>query len=78
VKAPAVTLKLAVSAPAGTATEEGVVSRLLLSFSRTLSRITGARLSFTVQVLDPPGSTAAGLQRSEVSAICGITIKEAC
>jgi hypothetical protein len=62
----AVALKVAVAVPAGTVTDAGTVSNVLLLASVTLDPPAGAFwLSATVQVLAAPGLRLVGLQVSE-------------
>jgi len=68
---PAVTVKVAVVLEAATATEAGVVSRLLLSESVTVVLLVGAALKVTVQVLLALEASEVGLQAREV--MVGVT-----
>jgi hypothetical protein len=65
--AAALAVKLALSAPAGTLTEDGTTTALLL-----LDRVTAVPPELvcgipTVQAIEPPGATLAGLHCNEVT-----------
>ena len=61
----ALALKVALVAPAGTVTDAGTVSKVLLLARVTLDPPVGALwASVTVQVLTPPGLRLVGLQAS--------------
>lgn len=70
---PAVTVKLALLAPAGTVSEDGVLRLLLLSERLTVNGLEGAAVSPTVQVPLEPAGSVVGLQDSEASA--GLTAR---
>jgi hypothetical protein len=65
VRAPEVATKVAEVAPAGTATEVGMVNRGLLSDSATVVADEMASFKFTVQVVEPPAVTVLGLQLND-------------
>jgi hypothetical protein len=64
---PAVTVNVAALAPDPTVTEAGVINELLLSDRLTPVADVAALLKLTVQVLDAPDPSVAGVHESEVS-----------
>ena len=73
VKAPAVAVKVAEVAPAGTVTDAGIVSRALLSDSVTVLPAETASFKLAVQVMEAPGATVPGLQLKDVK-LSGTTV----
>jgi len=73
VRVPAVAMKLAELAPAGKVTDAGIVSRALLSDSATVVPDEAAWFKPTVQVVDAPEPTVAGLQLKDVK-LSGTTV----
>jgi hypothetical protein len=66
VSVPAVAMKLAELAPAGTATDAGIVSRALLSDSVTVVPEEADWFKLTVQVVEAPEATVPGLHLKDV------------
>jgi len=66
VMVPAVAMKLAELAPAGTVTDAGIASRELLSDSAMVVLEEAGRFKPTVQVMDAPEDAVAGLQPRDV------------
>ena len=73
VKAPAVAVKVAEVAPAGTVTDAGIVSRALLSDSVTVLPAETASFKLAVQVMEAPEATVPGLQLKDVK-LSGTTV----
>ena len=77
VTAPAVAVKTVDIASAGTDTEAGTVSSGLFALNNTVRGLETLRSSLTVQVLEPPGVKAVGLQLREDTAGATASIREA-
>jgi hypothetical protein len=65
-KSPALTMKLAKVAPAGTVTDAGIVSSALLSDNVTVAPEDAGSFKPTVQVVEAPEATVPGLQLKDV------------
>ncbi len=77
VKLPAVAVKVMELAPAATVTEGGILSRPLLALSWTFRAWYTPRFRTTVQVPAPAGSSAVGLQLTEVTDAVGTSARNA-
>ena len=73
VRTPAVAMKVAELAPAGTVTDAGIVSRALLSDSATVAPEEAVWFKLTVQVVEAPEATVTGLQLKNVK-LSGTTV----
>jgi hypothetical protein len=73
VRTPAVAMKVAELAPAGTVTDAGIVSGALLSDSVMVAPEEAASFKLTVQVVEAPEATVPGLQLKDVK-LSGTTV----
>jgi hypothetical protein len=73
-KAPAVAVKVAEVAPAGTVTAAGTVSKALLSHSVTVVAEEAAWLRVTVQVVETLGAKTPGLQFNDVNPMAVVIV----